>query len=162
MEKEEQVYATLQQLDIRYQVHSHPPVYTVEEANQYWGDIDGAHPKNLFLRDEKGRRHFLVIADHAKPIDLKQLQSTIGTKRLSFASERRLQKYLGLERGAVSGFGVLNDTDNAVEVIIDKSLLDRKLINFHPNVNTATVTLSTQDFLRFLEYCGNPVRYVDM
>jgi Ala-tRNA(Pro) deacylase len=161
-ENEEKLLAALKELGIRYQYHSHPPVYTVEEAQEYWSDIEGAHPKNLFLRDAKGTRHFLVIAEHSKKVDLKELQQVLGSSRLSFASERRLQEHLGLSRGAVSGFGVLNDGSKEVEVILDRSLLEQELINFHPNANTATLTITVQDYRRFLEHCGNPVRYVTL
>ncbi len=162
MEKDEKVYTALKELGIDYEKHEHPPVYTVAEAQEHWEDIRGSHVKNLFMRDEKGKKHFLVIMPHDKKLDMKDLQQKMGTSKLSFASERRLEKYLGLTTGSVSLFGILNDEDNEVEVIIDSDLLEGELINFHPNVNTATLTISTGDMKRFLEENGNRVRYLNI
>lgn len=159
---EEKVYNVLQELDIDYTVHRHPAVYTADEARQYWSAIKGGHPKNLFLRDEKGKNHYLLIISYEKRADLKVLQTTLGSSRLSFASERRLFQHLGLSAGSVSVFGIINDKTNAVEVVIDKDLLEEEYINFHPNVNTATLTIRTEDFIRFLEAQGNRFRAVSV
>jgi Ala-tRNA(Pro) deacylase len=109
-EKEQKVYRTLDKLDIPYVRHEHPPVYTVEEAEQHWENITGAHCKNLFLRNKKGNRHYLLVLDSSKRADLKTLEKQLGEDRLSFASPERLMRYLGLEVGAVSPFGLINDT----------------------------------------------------
>ncbi len=159
---EEKVYRTLEELGIDYTIHRHPAVYTVDEAKQYWSEIEGGHPKNLFLRDEKGKKHYLLIISSEKRADLKALQSILGSSRLSFASERRLSRYLGLSAGSVSGFGLINDEAHAVEVVIDKDLLEEECINFHPNVNTATLTIRSEDFIRFLEAQGNRFRAVSL
>src|SRR6056297_777728 len=129
METEHKVYTLLEELGIDYEQHSHPAVYTVDEALQHWQDIRGAHPKNLFLRNDKGKRHYLVIVDHSKQVNLKRLQQDIGSSRLSFASEHRLEKYLGLTPGSVSGFGLINDTDRHVEVIVDRDLMTHDYIS---------------------------------
>jgi len=91
----------LDQLGIEYSVKQPPPVYTVEEVEQYWRDIPGAHCKNLFLRDQKGKKHYLVVMLHNKKVNMAGLAEQIGDGRLSFASEERLEKYLGLKTGAV-------------------------------------------------------------
>ncbi len=150
---EEKVYHFLDELDIPYTRYEHPPVHTVEEAEEYWKDIKGSHTKNLFLRNNKGNRHFLVVLEHSKNADLNQISEKLGVGKISFGSERRLEKYLGLKTGAVSPFGLINDEKDEVEVVIDKNLEKQEFINFHPNVNTATVTLSFADFKRFLEAC---------
>lgn len=159
-EKENNLKTVLDQLSINYTRYEHPPVYTVEEAEKYWKDIEGAHCKNLFLRNNKGNRHFLVVLEQSRQVDLKKLGETSGAGKLSFASAKRLEKYLGLETGAVSPFGLINDGEKQVEVILDKNLQKSEAINFHPNVNTATLTLSYEDFIRFLEHCGNAVSYI--
>jgi Ala-tRNA(Pro) deacylase len=159
-EKEEKVYAVLDELGISYSRHEHPPVYTVEEAEKHWTQIIGAHCKNLFLRNKKGNRHYLVILEAAKVADLRFLNKLLGEDRLSFASEKRLMKYLGLEAGAVSAFGLINDTENHVKVVIDEDLRKSKGVNFHPNVNTATVGISFSDFERFLTWSGNTIRFI--
>jgi len=159
-EKEEKVFAVLDELGISYIRHEHPPVYTVEEAEKQWTEIIGAHCKNLFLRNKKGNRHYLVILEASKVADLKSLNKLLGEDRLSFASENRLMKYLGLETGAVSVFGLINDKENHVKVVIDDDLKKADAVNFHPNVNTATVGISFPDFEKFVAWCGNPVRYL--
>jgi Ala-tRNA(Pro) deacylase len=160
MSNEEKVYNLLESLDIPWDVHEHPPVYTVEEANEYWKDIEGAHTKNLFFRNKKGNRHFLVILDHSKNLDIKQLQNKIGAGTLSFASDRRLEEHLGLTKGSVSSFGLLNDEKKAVEVFVDEKLMEGDKISFHPNVNTATISISVDNFKKFLAHCGNRVSYI--
>lgn len=162
MEKEQKVYEVLDELGISYTSKEHPPVFTVEEAEDVWKDIEGTHCKNLFLRDQKGKRHFLVVLKHLKKADLRSLSEQIGAGKLSFASEKRLNKYLGLETGAVSPFGLINDQQKEVEVVLDKDLKNAELVNFHPNVNTATVTISFKDFNRFLDWCKNDVVYVNI
>jgi len=159
-EKEQKVYDVLENLGIEYEKHEHPPVYTVEEAEKYWKDMKGKHCKNLFLRNKKGKRHYLLILEHSKKADLKALTKRVNEDTLSFASADRLMKFLGLETGAVSAFGLINDTNNSVEVIIDNDLKKADKIGFHPNVNTATVILNFEDFEKFLDYCGNKIRYL--
>ncbi|NLC10913.1 MAG: prolyl-tRNA synthetase associated domain-containing protein [Firmicutes bacterium] len=159
-EKEQKVYDFLDALGISYKRYEHPPVYTVEEAEKYWEEIGGTHCKNLFLRDAKGKRHFLVVLEHTKKADLKKLAEQIVSDRLSFASDRRLEKYLGLEAGSVSPFGLINDSQKNVELILDADLKGKEQISFHPNVNTATISLSFNDFERFLKKTGHRVSYI--
>ena len=154
-EAEARVYDFLEKLGVTYRRHEHPPVYTVEEAFQFWREIEGTHCKNLFLRNNKGNRHYLVVMEQSKKVDLKQLADKTGTGKLSFASPERLKRFLGLETGAVSPFGLINDQDKVVCVVMDKSLGRGEKINFHPNVKTATITLTYADFMMFLEKCGN-------
>jgi Ala-tRNA(Pro) deacylase len=159
-DKEKRVYTVLEELGISYTRHEHPPVYTVEEAEKHWAEIVGAHCKNLFLRNKKGNRHYLVILEASKVADLKSLNKILGEDRLSFASDQRLMKFLGLEAGAVSVFGLINDKENHVKVVIDEDLKKAEAVNFHPNVNTATVGISFPDFEKFLKWCGNTIRYL--
>lgn len=160
MQAANEVYQFLNELDIPFRIHKHPPVKSVDEALNYWKNIDATHCKNLFLRNQKGNRHYLYITFHDKVIGIKDLQEKIGSGKLSFASERRLEKYLGLEKGAVSPFGLLNDTDDHVLVYIDEGLKSSKQIAFHPNVNHATIQLSFEDFIRFLEKVGNQYQFL--
>lgn len=157
---EQKVYKALERLNISCVRHEHPPVYTVEEAEQYWADITGAHCKNIFLRNKKGNRHYLVILEHSKKADLKVLENQLGESRLSFASPERLMRYLGLEAGAVSPFGLINDSNKEVRIVIDLDLREEERVNFHPNVNTVTVGIEFKDFEKFLSWCGNSVRYL--
>lgn len=162
IENEQKVYDILDKLCISYDRHEHPPVFTVDQAEQYWGVITGAHCKNLFLRNKKGNRHYLVILESSKQADLKVLTSRLGEDRLSFASPERLLKHLGLGTGAVSPFGLINDMQKEVRVVIDEDLKKAERVNFHPNINTATVGINFDDFERFLAWCGNSIRYLPL
>ena len=152
--------ARLRELGIAYTRHEHPPVATVEEASRHWAGIDATHCKNLFLRNQKGNRHYLVVLVHSKRADLRAVADQIGDGKLSFASPERLMTHLGLTPGSVSPFGLINDADHAVRVVLDRELQSATRVAFHPNINTATLTLSAADFTRFLESCGNPVQHV--
>lgn len=159
MGNEQKVYDVLQELNIDYIKHEHPPVFTVEEANRYYQGIPGVKCKNLFLRDRKGKQHFLVVAEDSKQVNLKALSELINSEPLSFASPERLMKYLGLVSGEVSPFGLINDMEKQVHVVLDEDFKKADEINFHPNTNTATITLAYNDFLRYLNWCGNPMQY---
>src|SRR5512137_2864674 len=144
-------------LGIAYERYEHPPVFTVEQALEHWGRIDAVHCKNLFLRNKKGDRHYLVVAAHTTAIDMGALAERIGEGRLSFASAERLAAHLGLTPGAVSPFGLINDPSHGVRVLLDGTLRAAARVGFHPNVNTATLVLTFADFERFLAARGNSV-----
>ena len=160
-EVETHVYKVLDHLKISYTRHTHPPVFTAEEAERHWTDVEGAHLKNLFLRNKKGNRHYLVILECSKNADLRKLNDNLGEDRLSFGSPERLKRTLGLEPGAVSPFGLINDLRKEVIVIIDQDIKKAGRVNFHPNVNTATIGISTADFEKFLAWAGNTIRYFE-
>jgi len=159
-ERERRVLDFLEALGIGYTRIEHPAVYTVDQARAHRSDQPGAHCKNLFLRNKKGRRHFLVILEESKTADLRVLARHLGEDRLSFASPERLLRHLDLEPGAVSPFGLINDTRREVHVLIDQDLRGAGYIFFHPNVNTATIGLSFTDFERFLDHCGQTLNYL--
>jgi Ala-tRNA(Pro) deacylase len=154
------VYARLDELGIPYTRYEHPPIASAEAGEQYWAGIDAAHCKNLFMRNQKGTRHYIVILQYQKRADLRAVADQIGDGKLSFGSPERLVKHLGLEPGSVSPFGLIHDAEHAVRVAIDRDLKSAPKISFHPNINTATIVLAFADFQRFLESCGNPVQYV--
>ncbi|MDR3037770.1 MAG: prolyl-tRNA synthetase associated domain-containing protein [Candidatus Adiutrix sp.] len=160
MEARQKVYQHLDELRIDYQVSDHPPVYTVEEMERLELDRLGGIVKNLFLRDAKGRRHFLVLMRHDKKVDLKALGGKIGSTALRFASPERLRKHLGLESGAVGPFGLLNDRERAVEVVLDEDLKVFPRLGVHPNDNTATVWLSFADLDSIVRRQGNPITHL--
>ena len=157
-----QVTSALDKLGIAYDLHRHPPVFTADEAARHWAAIDATRVKNLFLRNKKGDRHYLVILGIGKLADLRHLVKVIGDDRLSFGSPERLMARLGLTPGSVSPFGLLNDSTHAVRVIVDADLKRADRLIFHPNVNTASLTISRADFERFLESRGNTVRWVTL
>jgi Ala-tRNA(Pro) deacylase len=154
------VAARLAELGIPYARHEHPPVATVEEAKQYWAGIDATHCKNLFLRNQKGDRHYLVVLLHSKMADLKALAAQIGDGKLSFGSPERLMRHLGLTPGSVSPFGLINDRERSVRVVLDRDLAAATRLSFHPNTNTVTYIVAAADFARFLGMCGHAVQHV--
>ena len=154
------VVERLRDLGIAYERHEHPPVATVEQAAEHWAGIDAAHCKNLFLRNQKGDRHYLLILEHSKKADLRAVANQIGDGKLSFGSPERLLKHLGLTPGSVSPFGLIHDSTHSVRVVVDRDLQSAARLSFHPNINTATLVVSKDDFARFLAACGNPVQYI--
>jgi Ala-tRNA(Pro) deacylase len=156
------VYAKLTALEIEYVLYEHPPVFTADEAATHWKAIPGTAVKNLFLRNKKGNRHYLVILGIEKQADLRHLVKVIGDDRLSFGSPERLMKHLGVTPGSVSPFGLIHDSTHAVQVIVDSDLKAAKRLIFHPNDNTASLTMSGADFGRFLEHVGNTVRWLNL
>ena len=135
---------------IEYEIYEHPPLDTIEIALKYWKDIDAMHCKNLFFRNHKGNRHYLVIIKDTTPFDIHSLEKQLKQGKLTFGSEKRLEKYLGVKPGSVSPFGLLNDTEHHVHLFLDKQLKNADKISFHPNDNTASVVIRYEDFLKFL------------
>ena len=162
MEQKKIVLDTLEQAGIPYRFKEHPAIFTVEEMEAAHVDDNEEIPKNLFLRDDKGKRHFIVALKKHKAADLKALREKLGCRPLSFASEGRLMQYLGLTKGSVSVFGVLNDESRTVEVVIDSDLKGCPSVGFHANRNTATVFLSMDDVEQIIRAHGNVVAYVEV
>jgi Ala-tRNA(Pro) deacylase len=156
------VHERLKTLGIAYDLYEHPPVFTGDEAALHWKEIPGAAVKNLFLRNKKGDRHYLVILGIEKQADLRRLVKVIGDDRLSFASPERLMTHLGVTPGSVSPFGLIHDQQRAVHVIVDSDLRTAERLIFHPNDNTASLTIAGADFVRFLDEQGNAVRWITL
>ena len=162
MTEREKVFARLEELGVSYEVTEHPAVFTIGEMDALGLTAKGEVCKNLFLRDAKGRRHFLVVVPGEARADLRALAAQLESSKLSFASAERLEKYLGLKQGEVTPLGVLNDADAAVEVVFDRGLERFPCLGVHPNDNTATVWLSLADILRVVEGNGNAIRWVTL
>jgi Ala-tRNA(Pro) deacylase len=142
--------------------HEHPAVMTVEESERLVPKLPGAKTKNLFLRDKKGTRHFLVTVRHDLAVDLNALGAALGAGRIGFASPERLLKHLGITPGSVSLLSLVNDRDGAVEFVIDRSLWNAEAVQAHPLVNTATMVLTHEDLERFLAATGHTPRVIDV
>jgi Ala-tRNA(Pro) deacylase len=154
------VYKVLNELGISFDYYEHPPVPTVKEAAIYWKDIKATHCKNLFFRNHKGNKHYLVIFEYSHNIQIGDLEQRLKQGKLSFASDKRLHDYLGLSPGSVSPFGLINDKAKHVHVFLDENLKNSERISFHPNLNTASLVLPYAGFLRFLEHTGNSYEFV--
>lgn len=148
--------ARIAELGIAVTTHDHPAVFTVAESREIKQAIPGGHSKNLLLKDKKGRV-FLVTAGSHAAIDLKAISDKIGASgRVTFAKPEVLMDLLGVVPGAVTPFGIVNDTAGVVTVVVDRPMLDDEILNFHPLENTATTSIGREDFLRFLAACGHP------
>src|SRR5882724_6679524 len=130
MTSEDKVYAHLDALGVPYARHEHPPIATAEAGAQYWAGIAAAHCKNLFMRNQTGTRHYLVIQHFQKRADLRAVADQIGDGKLSFASPERLMAHLGVAPGAVSPLGLINDTNHMVRVVVDRDLTSAEHISF--------------------------------
>jgi Ala-tRNA(Pro) deacylase len=140
--------------------HHHPAVFRVEEGLELKAAMPGAHTKNLFLKDKKGRL-WLISARQDTVVDLKRAPRTIGSDRLSFGNEALMYETLGLTPGSVTALGLINDADRRVTFVLDKALWDADIVHFHPLTNTATTALTQVDFRRFLTLIGREPIVVD-
>jgi Ala-tRNA(Pro) deacylase len=156
----DQVYAALDALGIRYERYDHAPVFTGEDAALHWSGIAARGLKNLFLRNKKGNRHYLVILPIEKEADLRRLVKVIGDDRLSFGSPERLAEHLSLTPGSVSPFGLLNNPSHSVQVVVDAELRGAGPLIFHPNLNSHSVTIAAEDLERFFKSTGHVVRWL--
>ena len=157
----DKVFNKLKELDISFGVFEHPPLDTIEIALQYWKDIDAMHCKNLFFRNHKGNRHYLVIIKDTTPFNIRSLEQKLRQGKLTFGSEKRLIKYLGVKPGSVSPFGLLYDTEHHVHLFLDQQLKNADKISFHPNDNTASVVIAYTDFIKYLDHMGNTYEFID-
>lgn len=147
---------------IAYERTDHPAVFTVDEARRLVPVLPGAPTKNLFLRDQKGQRHFLVVVGHDTSVDLKALAPVIGSSKLSLGSAERLEARLGIEPGAVSLLALVNDPTHEVELVVDRALWQADALLCHPLVNTATLVIPKREVERFLLATGHTARIVDV
>jgi Ala-tRNA(Pro) deacylase len=154
----EQLFAALDALGIAHQTVKHPPVFTVEQSASLRGQIPGGHTKNLFLRDKK-HALYLVVALEDAAIDLKGLHRLLGASgRFSFGASDLLREVLGVEPGAVTPFGAINDTGSRVTVVLDAAMMEHATLNYHPLVNTMTTSIARDDLVKFLESTGHMPR----
>ena len=155
------LFERLAELGIETTTREHPPLFIVEQSRALRGEIPGAHSKNLFLKDKKGRI-FLLVAEESTPIDMKGLHRLLGSARLSFGKPELLEQVLGVIPGAVTPFGVINDMEKRVSVVLDENLMRHDILNFHPLENTATTAIASGDLLAFLEDNGHEPRIMDL
>lgn len=150
----------LEELKINYKIVNHTAAFTMEDLDRLGLNPDNAVCKNLFLRDYKGKRHMLVVLCGDKQADLVEIRRETNSTRLSFASDERLLKYLDVKKGSVSALGVINDASGEVELYFDEDLKKCKRLGFHPNDNTATVYLSFDDAVKYIESTGHKIRFI--
>jgi len=152
---EAELFAFLAELGIAVSTIRHPPLYTVADSQALRGEIAGGHTKNLFLKDKKDN-FFLVTVGEDAVVDLKQIHQLIGASgRVSFGKPEMLMELLGVSPGAVTVFGVINDTEKRVKLVLDEDLMAHAVINGHPLTNEATTSIASADLIRFVEATGH-------
>jgi len=159
---ENDLYVLLDAMGIPYTIYRHPPAPIIEIAREYWKNIPTTHCKNIFFRNHKGNRHYLVVIEHTRELDIHSLELRLRQGKLTFASPQRLMKYLGVEPGSVTPFGLINDVEHHVHVFLDYFLQQSETISFHPLTNTASVALRFEDFMKFLQASGNTYEFIHM
>ncbi|MDR2139858.1 MAG: prolyl-tRNA synthetase associated domain-containing protein [Tannerella sp.] len=162
MNGSEKLYQLLAELQIAFEYVEHPPAPTIEIAKQYWAGHDARHCKNLFFRNHKGNRHYLVILDCDCEMDIHGIEKQLHQGKLSFASEQRLMKYLGVTPGSVTPFGLIHDREHQVQVFLDRHLRDAERLSFHPCINTASLIISNAGFIRFMLHTQNRFEWMEV
>jgi Ala-tRNA(Pro) deacylase len=157
----DQLFARLDALGIAHRTYNHPPVFTVAEAVALRGRLQGGHCKSLFLKDKKAGL-WLVVALEERAIDLKRLAAALGAPRFSFGNPELLYEVLGVRPGSVTPFALANDATLQVQMVLDKGMLDRDPLNYHPLENDRTTAIAPGDLLRFITACGHTPRVVDL
>lgn len=172
MTRAETVFAFLDAHAIPYTHYSHPEGKTIAEARRWWRDDGSTHCKNLFFRNHKGNRHYLVCLDSNHDLDIHDLEHRLRGRltangqpscgKLSFASAERMARYLGLEPGSVSPFGLINDTEKHVQLFLDERLRHAPSLSFHPNDCRGTVVVTREAFELYLAAVGNSYEYLPL
>lgn len=162
MRGQQELYELFENLAIPFEYHEHPPLATIEDSKIYWKDLGSGRCKNIFVRNHKGDKHYLIILEHLRQLNIHDLEKRLRQGKLTFASDKRLKKHLGIEPGSVSPFGLINDTEKHVHLFIDEKLNEFDRLVFHPNINTASLVISKPDFLKFLAFTGNTYEFIRM
>lgn len=155
-----EIFEKLKELEIEYKTLEHPAAFTMEEIEEYGLNAQGHIPKNLVLRDVKGTRNMLVVLHGDKRANLQLIRAEIESTKLSFASDDRMKKYLNVEKGSVSPFGVIYDTEKELEIYFDADLKTQDIVGCHPNDNHATVFLKFDDLVKYVKSCGHTISYI--
>ena len=162
MNGDPRLYQLLDEIHSPYEYIEHPPAPTIEIAKQYWAGHDAQHCKNLFFRNHKGNRHYLVILNCDQDMAIHDIEKQLHQGKLSFASEARMDKYLGVKPGSVTPFGLINDQEHHVTVFLDQTLQQAEKLSFHPCINTASLIIKREDLIKFLDYCGNQYIWMEV
>ena len=160
MTSREELLAFLDGIGVATTTYDHPAVFTVGESETIKLEMPGAHTKNLFLKDAKDRL-WLVSAESHAAIDLKRLHTVIGSARLSFGKPDLMAQTLGVTPGSVTAFGLVNDTARRVRFVLDRTLAEADVVNFHPLTNAATTAITGEGFRTFLAALGITPLVVD-
>lgn len=152
----------LEKNSVEFVLHEHPAVFTCEEADEHCSHIPGIPSKNLFIKERKKDNFFLVVMPADKRMNMKEFGKMIGVKNLTFGKPEEMEELLGLTPGAVSPFGLVNDTESKVKLYLDEDVWNAEIVNFHPNENTATLELNQANFRKYVEKLENESEVVSL
>ena len=159
---DKKLYEVLNEINIDFDYYEHPAAFTIEEAMRHWKNVPATHCKNLFFRNHKGNKHYLVVLEATQQMNIHDIEQQLKQGKLSFASEQRMMKYLGLTPGSVSPFGLIHDTNNDVVVFMDEKLQKAGKLSFHPNLNTASIVVKYNDLIKFLNHVENKYQFIKL
>lgn len=162
MEQYEKVMLTLNDLDITYDIISHPPALTTEEADFFIQGMEGVRTKTMFLTNKKKTSFYLLIMDDKKRLDMDSFKDIVQANRIKMSSSDTLFEKMSLPPGVVSPFGLLNNKDKDIQIFMDEAIKDEEIMTFHPNTNERTIFIKTTDLLRFLESIGYKVKFINL
>ena len=158
---EKELYEKLKELGITdYTVKEHPPLFSVEDVIANDCMMPGLNFKNLLIKDKKADTYYLVILEDSRKMENKYFKEFTGWGKIRFAHPEELFKKMGLKPGSVSPYGLLNNSEHDIIIVVDHSIIEAaedELINFHPNRNTATLTVKKHQFVKYLESLGNKI-----
>ena len=157
---EAELFSMLEQLEIPFALHRHPPCFTVEESRECRSDLPGVHVKNMFLKDKKGR-FWLVTCLEDRRIKIRDLEKTLATQKMSFAKPEAMSAVIGVSPGAVTPMAAANAGPDEITVVLDSGVTEAETIHCHPLHNEATIALSSKDLARFLNETGHLPRVID-
>ena len=162
MRGNKEIYRTLEKLKINFEYYEHEPIPTIEQALLHKKNIDATHCKNVFLRNHKGKKHYFIVLEQSKNVNIRQLELMLKQGKLSFASDKRLMKYLNTKQGAVSPLGLIFDEENNTTLFIDKELEAAEKLSFHPNIDDASLVLSYSNLIKYVNAKGIKYELLDL
>ena len=161
MLSEKKLLTLIEEKGLDFKLYAHEPLFTVEESIKYRGTIDGAHSKNIFLKNKKNQ-FFLFSCIEDTHINLKKISKSLALGNISFANEDYLMNILGIKPGSVSPFGLLNDEEKKVKFFFDQEFMEYEIVNFHPLINTSTVSIAPNDLINLIEQRHSKVEFINM
>ena len=161
MYNEQSLLDELKVLGVSYEYYSHEPLFTVEQANALTINIKGSHCKNLFVKNSKGDKWILTMPGSERA-DLKSIAEKLVSSRLSFCSADEMQSDIGVTPGAVTPLAIVNNSEKNVKLVVDKKLADNGIINCHPLINTATISIAFSDLVKFVEHTGHGITVLEL
>ena len=162
MRGDQTIYQLLEKLNIDFEYHEHEAIPTIELALIHKKDIEATHCKNVFMRNHKGKKHYYVVIEQSKKVNIRQLELLLKQGKLSFASDHRLEKYLSVKPGAVSPLGLVHDKEKNSKVFIDQALEKADKLSFHPNVSDASLVIKTEDLIKYLNHLNIQFEFINL